>query len=131
MSFNVPMFLIISNKPIKDFVNLREKEYENVKQIVEFIIDEILKPYLKTDLDTAMDFCKHHPLSAIGKIISQIVLRSSSGGRPNAPAYNNRTDWERTKEYFEKLKIIDWKDPILSKERNLEIIYNELYHRVF
>jgi len=115
----------------KNYRNLREEEYKNIKHIVEFMIKEIIHPYLKTDIDTAMDFCKHHPISAIGKIVAEVLLRTTAGGRPNAAAYNDNIDWKRTEEYFEKLKDIDWKDPTLSKERNLDILYNELYRRVF
>lgn len=137
---NLATFLIhlCRTKPIKKeemrgkgFMDLREDEYENVKHVVEFITKEIIESYFKTDLDTAMDFCKHHPLSAVGKIIAEVLLRATAGGRPNAAAYNNKIEWDKTKEYFEKLKIIDWKDPTLSKERNLDILFNELYTKVF
>lgn len=124
----------ISLEEIEENKNFREYEYENVRKLLDIMVEELVLKWLDLGpigMDITISFFKRHPFDATGLIVREIFKRCGSHNT-QAPAYTNEAlDWKKITEYLLKFRNIQWTRPEISLERSVEKIYDFLYRQVF
>lgn len=114
--------------------NFRNKEYDNVREFFNRLVEEFIEPWIKVgDIDSAINFCRRHPFDAFTKLVAEMLIQEGhpSISSKTAPFYHDaKINWNTL---FEKLKPLKgsrvWTYGPIVEERSVnDILYQIRYY---
>lgn len=130
----------ISNDEMKQGIDYRHLELQNVTTFLELLITSHIKPWMESgdsvNIDASMNLCKRHIFETLCKLIANRLrdrdfdITSKDGKK--APLYTNKKiPW---KQLFEDLELFFNPDflnnPIISQERSLSHLWDRCEYYV-
>jgi Ni,Fe-hydrogenase III component G/predicted nucleic acid-binding protein len=101
----------------------RELEHRNLVKLLELLADKVIIPLAKGNLDQAVGICSRFPLEAVGLAIRDILIAAYQVPSDAPLATKEITDWQPYIQRIEKLKSVNWADPVLRSIRSAEDLY--------
>jgi len=130
----------ISNEEMKQDMDYRHLELQNVTTFLELLITSYIKPWMESgnsvNIDAAMNLCKRHIFETLCKLIANRLrdrdfdITSKDGKK--APLYTNKKiPWKQLFEDLEYFFNPDFlNNPIISQERSLSHLWDRCEYYV-
>jgi hypothetical protein len=130
----------ISNDEMKQKIDYRHLELQNITTFLELLITSYIKPWMESgesvNIDAAMNLCKRHIFETLCKLIANRLRDrdfdiTSKDGR-KAPLYTNKKiPWTQLFNDLEYLFNPDFlNNPIVSQERSLSHLWDRCEYYV-
>jgi len=130
----------ISNEEMKQDMNYRHLELQNVTTFLELLITSYIKPWMESgnsvNIDASMNLCKRHIFETLCKLVANRLrdrdfdITSKDGKK--APLYTNKKiPWKQLfddLEYFFNPDFLN--NPIISQERSLSHLWDRCEYYV-
>ena len=130
----------ISNEEMKQDMDYRHLELQNVTTFLELLITSYIKPWMESgnsaNIDASMNLCKRHIFETLCKLIANRLrdrdfdITSKDGKK--APLYTNKKiPWKQLFEDLEYFFNPDFlNNPIISQERSLSHLWDRCEYYV-